>query len=161
MRMNRSNDINRIEKISDRIAALPHVVPFVPHEVGVGQYKTLNDAYYVTNDRGYLKGSTEIWYMKPDFFRDGISGYNWLVGKNLLPIRANTGLTHIWLGSIAEHSLGKIFNMMQGESWSPNGQANSLIRSRRLQHTSMSVGDIVKIGGKVLLVDSVGFKELD
>lgn len=30
---------------------------------------------------------------------------------------------------------------MQGEIWSPNGEANELIRSKGLFHTSMSVGD--------------------
>ena len=161
MKMNRRGNMDRTERISDRISALPPVVPFVEQEEGVSQYKSLNEAFYVTNDRGYLKGSTEIWYMKPDFFRDGISGYNWLVKKDLLPIRGNVGLTHIFLGSVAEHNLDRIFTMMQGENWSPDGQARNFIRSRRLQHTSMSVGDIIKIGSKAFLVDSSGFKELE
>ena len=152
--------MNRFAEIANRIAVLPGIVPKMEQERGISQYKSLNDAFFVTNDRGYLTGSTEIWYMKQDFFRDGLMGYDWLQKKDLLPIKANIGLTHIWLGGIAEHNPSRIFNMMQGESWSPDGQANSLIRSRRLEHTSMSVGDIIKVGGRVFLVDSVGFKEL-
>lgn len=34
---------------------------------------------------------------------------------------------------------------MQGENWSPNGEARSLIEEKGLIHTSMSMGDIVQI----------------
>ena len=39
--------------------------------------------------------------------------------------------------------LEDVFRHMQGEVWSPNGEARDLIRSLGLCHTSMSVGDVV------------------
>ena len=49
---------------------------------------------------------------------------------------------------------------MQGEKWSPKGEARELIKSKGLRHTSMSVGDVMVVNGKPLLVDSVGFVDL-
>ena len=39
--------------------------------------------------------------------------------------------------------LQDIFWYMQGENWSPNGEATELIRLLGLHHTSMSVGDVL------------------
>ena len=50
--------------------------------------------------------------------------------------------------------------MMQGEIWSPEGQANAMIRSSGTGHTSMSVGDIIHVGNKWLMVDRYGFHAL-
>ena len=36
-----------------------------------------------------------------------------------------------------------VFRQMQGEHWSPNGEARFGIESLGLQHTSMSVGDVI------------------
>ena len=49
---------------------------------------------------------------------------------------------------------------MQGENWSPNGEARNLIGSLGLSHTSMSVGDIIEIDGNLFFVDRHGFKKL-
>lgn len=50
---------------------------------------------------------------------------------------------------------------MQGEIWSPNGEARALIQQKGLQHTSMSVDDIiVDEEGHVYIVDAIGFREL-
>jgi len=40
-------------------------------------------------------------------------------------------------------NLEDIFEKMQGEHWSPNGEARPFIESLDLDHTSMSVGDCV------------------
>ena len=49
----------------------------------------------------------------------------------------------IYLGDIRAETLENAFELMQGESYSPNGEASRLIRSLGLTHTSMSVGDLV------------------
>ena len=55
----------------------------------------------------------------------------------------------------------EIFHTMQGEIWSPNGEARPLIRGLKLQHTSMSVGDIVvEEGGNVYEVLPCGWKTI-
>ncbi len=57
-----------------------------------------------------------------------------------------------------------IFWNLQGENWSPNGEANALIHMKGLSHTSMSVGDIIAYpienGSqyKIMFVANVGFR---
>jgi hypothetical protein len=85
----------------------------------------------------------EVWYAKkPDFEASGI----------FVPHE-----THVLIGVLALPScemtireyLEKLYLALQGECWSPNGEANSLVRRRMpgTAHTSMSVGDIVVIRG--------------
>ena len=116
------------------------------------QYTSLNNVYE--------NGNTEIWYMKAENFRDGTMGYKFLRKINKLPDPNNLDRTHILLGKISETNPDSIMHMMQGEMWSPNGEARSLIRAKGLRHTSMTVGDIIVIAGKALMVDDYGFKEL-
>ena len=90
-------------------------------------------------------GKTEIWFTKPEFtrkFRDGSEGED-------LPRASHLELTHILLGSIAETDLDNIYEHMQAEHWSPNGEAKNLIREKGLNHTSMSVGDTIVKNGVV------------
>lgn len=129
----------------------------------IGKYKTLNDAAKLEDGLG--KGSTEIWYMKPEYFRDFNMGWKFLIrhhgettGK--LKFSEIPQKSHILLGKIKEKNPGNIFRMMQGEIWSPYGEANNLIRKKGLHHTSMSVGDIIKVGNKILMVDMSGFKDI-
>jgi len=58
--------------------------------------------------------------------------------------------------------LDHLFKKMQGEGWSPNGEANDLIIAAGLSHTSMSVGDMAEEikTGKVWFCDFVGWKEV-
>jgi len=117
-----------------------------------GQYKSLNDAYPA--------GSTEVWYWKEDFARDAMMGANWLAKKGLMPKPENISDNYVLIGKIAETNPEKVYMMMQGEMWSPRGQARSMIRSSGTGHTSMSMGDIVKIGGKFMMVDRFGFQDI-
>ena len=59
-----------------------------------------------------------------------------------------TGLhtSHVHLCQIEASSLDDAFRRMQGESWSPHGEARALLRSLGLGHTSMSVGDVLQDG---------------
>jgi hypothetical protein len=49
---------------------------------------------------------------------------------------------------------------MQGENWSPNGEANELIQARGLCHTSMSMGDVIQAGDEYYQVACVGFRKI-
>ncbi len=55
----------------------------------------------------------------------------------------------------------KIYMVMQGNNWSPNLEARDLIQGKGLRHTTMSIGDAFKVGGKHYLVDNYGFKCLE
>lgn len=75
--------------------------------------------------------------------------------------KRNYTITHCYLGSLYAKDLEEVFVVMQGERWSPNGEARELIKAAGLQHTSMSVGDIIreKSTNRVWECDLVGWIE--
>jgi hypothetical protein len=96
----------------------------------------------------------DIWYMRPGWFGNGIAGTQ--------PDKANLEETHALLRTIVVEgwSLDKVFEEMQAEKWSPNGEARSLIESKGLAHTSMSVGDVIVQDGEPYAVLALGFAKL-
>jgi hypothetical protein len=124
-------------------------------------YRSLNDAALVTGNPGYELGRTEIWYMNRAGWDDFSMGWKYAEKKGVeMPTKRNLKDTHGFLGRIKESNLNDIFRMMQGEMWSPEGQANQLIRRSGLVHTSMSVGDIVIKNGQLHMVEMSGFARL-
>ena len=116
------------------------------------QYASLADAY--------PSGSTEIWYWNDEAGRDMMMGANWLSKKGQMPTPETLSQTHVQIGTLRETDPDKIFSMMQGENWSPNGEARNLIQQSNTGHTSMSVGDIMKVGSTYLMVDRFGFHDI-
>lgn len=70
---------------------------------------------------------------------------------------------HTYLKDVYAEDLEDVYMRMQGEVWSPNGEARDLIESKNLGHTSMSVGDIIKDKetGAYFIVDTMGFSILE
>lgn len=102
---------------------------------------------------GFMAGPTEIWYMKPDWFREGIFGEK--------PDPNNLEATHINLGSIISENREDIWENLQAEIWSPFGEASDLILGLGLGHTSMSIGDVIRMkDGSVWICCSVGFEKI-
>ena len=64
--------------------------------------------------------------------------------------------------TVVANDLEEVFYAMQGEVWSPHGEAREFIRSLGLKHTSMSVGDVIYdvSARKYYVVDFIGFSEL-
>jgi hypothetical protein len=96
-----------------------------------------------------------VYYMKPEFFRDGICG------KKTDDLAA----THVYLKDVPMRfggaaCLDLVYAHMQAENWSPFGEARSLIEQKGLQHTSMSVGDVIVVDGDPHVVTSTGFAPL-
>ena len=120
-------------------------------------YKSLNDASSI--DDGLSKGNTEIFYVKN--MRNVIGDY--FEGENKVKTISKDDFDngYVLLGMIRETNADKIFELMQGETWSPNGEANNLIRSKGLEHTSMSVGDVIRIGNKYLYCGSIGWRKME
>jgi hypothetical protein len=117
------------------------------------QYKTINDAFALYGKlHSLMRGNTEIWYQKSAVFGR-------VNAKNINP--DDLDRTHILLGGIFEKDLDDIFRVLQGDVWSPQGEARHLIRSKGLGHTSMSVGDVIVVGNKTFMVDRIGFTSLD
>lgn len=77
---------------------------------------------------------SEVWYAKEPHFGFGED-----------PDPKNLAATHVHLATLSRPDPESIFRLMQGENWSPNGEANQIIHTSGLQHTSMSVGDVVVV----------------
>ena len=118
-------------------------------------YTTLNNASALHSELAH--GTTEIWYSKDGEFRDMSGGSRYLEKHGKLPTADTLNKTHTKIGSISTVGLGKIYELMQGENWSPNGEARNLIKEAGTGHTSMSVGDIIKMNGIMHMVDNYGF----
>jgi hypothetical protein len=52
--------------------------------------------------------------------------------------------SHVRICEIEAASLDDAFWQMQGENWSPHGEAGGLLQSLGLGHTSMSLGDVLQ-----------------
>jgi hypothetical protein len=61
------------------------------------------------------------------------------------PLLTVSGLqhSHVLLSTIEANNRGDAWLRMQGENWSPHGEARPLIERLGLAHTSMSVGDVL------------------
>jgi hypothetical protein len=103
----------------------------------------------------------QVWYMKPDWFISGTFGKK--------PDPNNISETHVHLKDIeVEFTTPKsviqdleiIWVRMQGEMWSPNGEARPLIEEKGLRHTSMSVGDLIvkNTSREIWLCKNAGFE---
>lgn len=115
-------------------------------------FKSINDAGVY--DPGLDKGATEIWFMRPGQSRDLGEGSKFLLRESIpMPSPGNLKGTHVLLGKIKEKSPHRIFALMQGENWSPNGEARNLVQRAGTDHTSMMQGDILKVGNRVLMID--------
>jgi len=79
------------------------------------------------------KSYFRVWYaIKPTFkFNDKLTVEN-------LPE------THAFVCLVLAENMEEAFCKMQADSWSPKGEASSIIRRMGLKHTSMSVGDVLE-----------------
>jgi hypothetical protein len=69
--------------------------------------------------------------------------------------------THVFLFEVLGTSLENVCWQLQGENWSPRGEARPLIEQLRLRHTSMSVGDVIQApGGRFYICQPSGWEEM-
>lgn len=107
-----------------------------------------------------------VFYMVPGFSRDGSGGSRFLKQFGKMPTKSTIlmdGVTHRMLMNISAENMEQVFVRMQGEYWSPNGEARPLIEAKGLHHTSMSVGDcILNLDtGDLFMVDNRGFTQVE
>ncbi len=125
-----------------------------PDRVYTHQWADLNDVFPL--------GALEVWYMRPECFRSHGS-----FGDK--PDPKNLEATHILLGKVGSGpsdvipltptDLEDLWVKLQGEFWSPNGEANAMIRALGLRHTSISVGDCFRFAnGRVWRAEMMGFE---
>ncbi|MDP2324290.1 MAG: hypothetical protein Q8N51_09710 [Gammaproteobacteria bacterium] len=75
--------------------------------------------------------------------------------------------THVHLLTIHQPSKERIYAALQGERWSPNGEARPFLEAAGLWHTSMSTSDILVIQDlrkpgikKVMVCAALGWEEI-
>ena len=72
------------------------------------------------------------------------------------------GMTHVFIREVDADALGEVYWIMQGENWSPRGEARPIIRAAGVHHTSMSVGDVaVDDRGQAWLCAPMGWKTIE
>src|SRR5262245_55915818 len=97
----------------------------------------------------------KVHYMKPASIPRFILG-------GTVPSQSALAETHVFLREIEAMSHEQVWMKQQAESWSPNGEARALILEKGLQHTSMSIGDVIEDeDGFFVVVDAIGFRSLD
>ena len=68
--------------------------------------------------------------------------------------------THVKVRTAWAKDRDDVYNLMQGERWSPHGEARPLIAGLGLGHTTMSVGDIlVDTEGTHYVCESLGWRK--
>jgi hypothetical protein len=60
-----------------------------------------------------------VYFMKSDFFSDGVKGYDWLKQNNRVPKITDLNTSHVHLIDVEAEKLEDVYFKMQGESWSP------------------------------------------
>jgi hypothetical protein len=101
--------------------------------------------------------SYTVYYKKHDRIGD--------VGDNITPKEMTRGYFDSYYRAVTDitvEDLEEVYIEMQGEKWSPNGEARELISSLGLSHTSMSTGDIAFChnDGKYYYCSWVGWDEI-
>ncbi len=110
------------------VMVAPYVGPFHEQEIGVPESLLVKVAMNDLNDFGVikpelLKGPVEVWYMTEAGWREVSSGIT------VHPEKISLGITHELLGEIKERNLQKAWVALQGDFWSPHGEARGLIQS--------------------------------
>jgi hypothetical protein len=90
--------------------------------------------------------------MKPSFLRG-------IVGNAPDPDKLSA--THVHLKDVDADDPEDVLHRMRADIWSPNGEALDLLRSKGLEHTTMTIGDVlVDESDDVYLVTALGFTRL-
>ncbi len=104
----------------------------------------------------------QVFYSKPQYFRDLIGGsvLNSDIWNNVS--RENFTNTHTHVTIIEANNIDDVFDFMQAINWVNSQENSNHIKSLGLNHTSMSVGDIVWVPDKKTgyLCDNTSWREL-
>jgi hypothetical protein len=110
-----------------------------------------------------MDANTKIYYAKPDVLRYSMMGWEFLKGiyHPLISSLSKRDLSGYQLvAHTTKTDLSDIFQYYQAEVWSSRGEMREYIRELGLNHTSMSVGDLVEIKGVYHFCDSDGWVAL-
>lgn len=76
--------------------------------------------------------------------------------------QTNLAETHFPMMDLNAPTLENVFLAMQGETWSPNGEAKPLLDAAGVCHTSLTVGDVIEdlCSGAFYKVTLFGFSRI-
>lgn len=117
-------------------------------------YTSLNDA--VITDAILAVGPTQVWFVKNEYYRAFCMGAEFAKADGVEFDPKNPKKTHVLVGYVTDAEKEELFDALQGENWSPNGEARDLVKSLST-HTSMSVGDVLIQHGDPYMVEDFGF----
>lgn len=153
--------------VDDKYSYTSTIDAFPNHDLS--ELSTVYYSFKDTDDKDYMNS----WSRKYAFFGsvwddpEEIKDDEWLITEQKKAIEQigivglDNNPTHVQMGKVPFTNPEDIYHNMQGDNWSPLGEANQLVR-RNKTHTSMSVGDIVKTpDGKYQIVAGIGFIDLD
>lgn len=134
----------------------------------MNNFKSLTDSIAISNLVNANGNDVEIFYLDKanysDLTRDLTFSLSFALknGHDLGDVKQLIENNYISLGQFKTNAdCEDIYDVMQGENWSPLGEARDLIEKKRLCHTSMSVGDVVRVNDQYMFVDMCGFKNLN
>ncbi len=67
-----------------------------------------------------------------------------MLDQEPLPTVNDLPETHVFVRSVQATCLDDVYWQLQGDNWSPNGEARPLIEQLGLGHTSLSIGDVAE-----------------
>ena len=139
-------------------------------------YTTLNDAATIHN--AFSEGNVKVYYKKFDYGVGGGPAIKEMIIQNCVRgasamkkcfgdyasdfVKLYIEQTHVCLGEIkGTDNIDDLSFLLQGEIWSPEGEARNLIRNKNLCHTSISIGDMIETeDGDLYLLSFSGFEKL-
>lgn len=121
-------------------------------------YKTFQDVQDNPRVRDDMKvalalGDTQVWYSRENV------GNLTLTAAERFDVD-NPKATHVRIAQVAGNELEWLYVVLQGEHWSPNGEANNFLHSVGATHTSLSCGDVLVIDGVAYVCMPSGWKGL-
>ena len=98
-----------------------------------------------------------VYYAKPGCS----STFRWNDGETVRKDEVLQQQTHVLVTAVRCIDFTTVWGKMQGEIWSPNGEAKRLIRNLNLEHTSMDIGDAIYDPSidELQIVQGHGFKK--
>lgn len=104
----------------------------------------------------------QVWFMRPEQFRQGLMGYEWCLSSGRLPNVRELEKTHVLVHTLEVPTVFELFVKMQASIWKPDPREMlDFMKQRKVLHTSMCVGDIaVNDSGLVTMCDIIGWKVL-
>jgi|10_taG_2_1085330.scaffolds.fasta_scaffold00058_48 hypothetical protein len=101
----------------------------------------------------------EVWYQnKMEFYHDEEHPPN--PPKDMTETHTKVAKIFFDTNEGIWQNLEMVFYIMN-QAWSPEGEMNDLIRTNKLHHTSMSIGDIVKTPSGIYMTEKRGFDRID